>query len=959
MKPTLRVLVVDDNAEDRAAMRHHLARDAALHHVVDEAISGQGALEACRRTSYDVLLLDQNMPGMDGLAVLKALRALPTWGGAVVACTSTGQPDIARRALEAGATDFLNKEDLSPSLLSRTLGNALIKRRLEVQLQHAQRRTSQLQVLAEGLSRVARAQQMVPLIVEQSVKALGAAAGYVAMATEDGSHFRFEASLPLDLLGDHTGHQFSVDEPVPAAACLRTGALFTFETVAERERQFPALVPLMRAFAGLAIVPLQGGKRMIGAMGLLFGDAHLFSDEEREHLKLVGRLCGQALERAALHDEAQAARETASLSVDRYRALVSASAQIIWRAAPTGEFTTISGNWLELTGLEATVANGFGWVSSIHPEDRAAYVAESNRGFAAGSPFAVEVRLKARDGGYRWFTVQAAPVYDQPGKIREWIGASTDFTARKEADEALRREREQFRLSTRHFELALESSQVVVFNQDLDLRYTWIHNPALGLRADEVVGKLDVELFERTADAEMTERLKREVIRTGLGHREPVVIQTKGQACHYDLVIEPLYDAAQNIAGVTCVAVDISERTRLEERLADNKRQLRLALAASSTGIWSWNVTTDEADWSPECYQLHGLAPDEFEGTGAHLFRLVHEDDRARVVAAVRAAIDTGTLYQCEFRVARPDGRVVWVESVGRTEQVTLGGSDRWFDSQGITEAPQGRPIRMLGTVRDITAQRSAEAEVLSALKRTEEAVHARDQLVALVSHDLKNPLTAMSIGVDFLRRQLDAEQSLPREKVLSTLQRLWRQTRRMDRLLDELLDVARLHAGKSLELDLQPMDLSALVKSLVEEHEQISPDHHFELNVTAGPVLGTWDSKRLERVINNLVSNAVKYSPGGGVVRVELEPATAPGQDAFVRVKDSGVGIAPADLTRIFDWYARGDSALHQTIHGVGIGLAGARQIVNEHGGAISVESEVGRGSTFTVRLPTGLPVS
>ncbi len=1069
MKPTLRVLVVDGEEEERATVMRYLARDEVHHHVIEQVASGEAALEACRHASFDVLLLDQNMPGMDGLAVLKAVRALPQWRGAVVACTSTGEPEVARRFFEAGVTDLLHKKDLSPSLLSRALENALIRSRLENQLKEAQRRTAQLQVLAEGLSRVASAQQMIPLIVEQSVRALGAAAGYLALATDDGRHFKFEAGLHLNSIDDRSGREFRIDAPLPAAECLRTGALFTFSTVAERELQFPSLTPLLREFPGLAVVPLPGVRQMIGAMGLLFADEHSFPPEEREHLKLVGAVCGQALERAALYDEARTAREAASLSVDRYRALVSATAQIIWRSAPTGELTTITGNWAELTGLEATAASGFGWAAALHPDDRAAYLAESAHSFALGRPFTVEVRIRARDGRYRWFVLQAAPVHDQAGQIREWIGASTDFTERKAADEALRNEREQFRLSTQHFELALKSSQVVVFNQDRELRYTWIHNPALGLRAEEMIGKRDIDLFDRKGDAAATEHLKREVLRTGTGLREEVVVEIQGQTCHYDLVIEPLYGVARRIVGVTCVAVDISERKRLEERLVDNEQQLRLALVASNTGIWSWDPSTNRVEWSPECFKIYGLEPGAFEGTGQHFFRLVHADDRERVGATVRAALDASILYQCEFRVLRPEGTTVWVENIGRLERIAPGaplrmlgtitdvtarrqaseglrrseerlaraqraarvgtwdwnvvtdevywtqeawllfghepfqgdvtyerwlssvhpddraradedkqrgretghyrsdfrvlcpdGSVRWLESEGTAEFEHGSAARMVGTVRDVTLQRAAQAQVLSALKRTEDAVLARDQLVALVSHDLKNPLTAMSIGVDFLRRQLEGEQPLPpREKIVSTLHRLGRQTRRMDRLLDELLDVARLHAGKSLELERRPMDLSALVRTLVEEHEQTSPDHHFELNIAAAPVLGTWDRKRIERVLNNLVSNAVKYSPGGGVVRVELEPAAGPGEDVIVRVTDAGVGIGPSDLSRIFDWYTRGQSALHQTIHGVGIGLAGARLIVDEHGGAISVESTVSRGSTFTVRLPTGLPAS
>ena len=1063
MKPTIRVLIVDENAEDRTAVMGLLAHDDAHHHLVEEAASGEAALAACRRVPFDVVLLDQSLPRMNGATVLQAVRALPHWSGAVVACTSTHEPEVARRAFEEGATDLLNKKNVSPSLLSSTVENALIKRRCEVQVQAAQRRIAQLHMLAEGLSRVASTKQMGPLIVEQTVRVLGADAGYLAMVTEDERHFRFEASVNLNAADARSGRKFRHDEPLPVAACLRTGTLLAFANVEGRERQFPALIPLLREFEGFVVVPLPGMTRMIGALGILFREARVFSEEKQEFLKLVGKLCGQALERAALYDEAQKAHQAAALNAERYRALVSASAQIVWRSAPSGEVTTISGNWTELTGRAVADATGAGWSTTLHPDDRQAFLSARARGFSQGVPFAAEVRLRSREGQYRWFSVQAAPVRDETGEIREWIGAASDFTARKESEEALRKERENYRLSTERFEVALRSSQVVVFNQDLDLRYTWIHNPALGFTPQTVIGKRDLELFERASDAEVTERLKGEVLRTGRSHRQEVVVQDQGEARHYDLRVEPLLDASRNIIGVTCAAVDVTERKQLENKLLAREQELWLALTASSTGIWSWNLATDQVDWSAECFKIHGLTPREFDGTGAHFFRMVHPDDLGRVEVAVRAAMADEALFQCEFRVVRPDGSIVWVENVGRLEKSGSGarlvgtitditprrlatealrtseerlaraqraaqvgtwdwnvntnqffwteearglfhqrrseaaityeiglnavhpddrlvaaadakrgletghyssmfrvlcedGSVRWLKSEGSAVIEGGKATRLLGTVRDITEQRLAEAEAQEALERAKQAVRARDQLVALVSHDLKNPLGAMSIGVDFLRRQIEGEgQMPPREKIVTTLQRLWRQVRRMDRLLDELIDVARLHAGRALDLNPQQIDLAVLVRNMVEEHEQISPDHHFEVSVGEQSVIGAWDPKRLERVINNLLSNAIKYSPGGGAVRIELERVS---EGAVLRVKDAGVGIPAADLSKIFDWYTRGGNELHQTIHGAGIGLAGARQIVTEHGGSISVESEVAKGSTFTVRLPAGFAV-
>jgi signal transduction histidine kinase len=203
-----------------------------------------------------------------------------------------------------------------------------------------------------------------------------------------------------------------------------------------------------------------------------------------------------------------------------------------------------------------------------------------------------------------------------------------------------------------------------------------------------------------------------------------------------------------------------------------------------------------------------------------------------------------------------------------------------------------------------------------------------------------------------------DPRQDLTPAQIATSLDRIARQGGRMSGLLNELLDVFQLHAGRPLTLELRETDLVGLARTLAEEHQRAAPEHRIELRAAAEVLIGKWDAQRLERVVGNLLSNAIKYSPDGGAVRVDIEAVREGGAGwAVLRVQDEGIGIPAADQGRIFEWFVRGDNAERTAIQGTGIGLAGARQIVERHGGSIAVESEEGRGATFTVRLPMEPP--
>jgi signal transduction histidine kinase/putative methionine-R-sulfoxide reductase with GAF domain len=249
-----------------------------------------------------------------------------------------------------------------------------------------------------------------------------------------------------------------------------------------------------------------------------------------------------------------------------------------------------------------------------------------------------------------------------------------------------------------------------------------------------------------------------------------------------------------------------------------------------------------------------------------------------------------------------------------------------------------------LGLAEDLAQRVAMAVDNARLYEELSDAVRVRDQFLAAAAHDLKTPLTAIKVTAQLMARQAAKVGGEASARLEQAAARIDANTARMVSLIDGLLDVASLQIGQPLKLNQRSTDLVALARAIATDLGPTAPRHQISVEAQ-GAVVGAWDPVRLERVIANLIGNAVKYSPAGGPVAVELAfEVDAEGRGwAIVRVRDQGVGIPTHDWPHIFERFRRGANV--------------ERQIVEQHGGTIAVESEEGVGSTFTVRLPIEAP--
>lgn len=402
-----------------------------------------------------------------------------------------------------------------------------------------------------------------------------------------------------------------------------------------------------------------------------------------------------------------------------------------------------------------------------------------------------------------------------------------------------------------------------------------------------------------------------------------------------------LHDALDDAAFLAVLAVDerAAELQRLREALAAEQRRLAALLEQLPAAVVVAEAPSGQvALGHPEVQQLTrgpgvpvpaGENPNEWQG--------FHRDGRRYMPEEwpLAHAVRTGEAVTGE--------EIDYLRADGTRGTVSV-------NAAPVRDAA-GKVVAGVAIFTDVTERRTLEQE--------------KEALLTAITHDLRNPLTAIKGTASLLHREA-MRGTISHERLTERLRRIHDAADRMGGQLTELQDIARLRTGQVLELQRQAVDLVTLVQDAAARHQASSQDHEIIVSMAhlAPPeLLGEWDEGRLDRVVDNLLGNALKFSPRGGRITLELsrEPAKtdmpAP-PIAVLRVSDQGIGIPADDLPHVFDWFRRASNAVGK-IAGTGIGLAAARQIVELHGGTISAQSQEGSGCTFTLRLPIAATTS
>ena len=405
--------------------------------------------------------------------------------------------------------------------------------------------------------------------------------------------------------------------------------------------------------------------------------------------------------------------------------------------------------------------------------------------------------------------------------------------------------------------------------------------------------------------------------------RYPIPVQNPDGSMGFEEKFWSAYSAAVFGPDGTLVCIahttkDVTEQIRSERALRESESRFR-ALTTAGQVVYRMN-----ADWT-ELRELdgRGFLEDTVDPRRFWLTEYIPQDEQERVHAAIAEAIRTSTIYELEHRVRRVDGAEGW--ALSRAVPI--------FDGNGLV-------VEWIGAASDISERKAAEVKLREADRR-------KDEFLAMLAHELRNPIAPISAAAELLQR-MKPDEALVRR----TSQIIARQVGHMTALIDDLLDVSRVTRGL-VELERAPVDLRDVLQDAVEQATPlVRARHHalsLELPQEAALVMG--DKKRLVQVVANLLNNAAKYTPEGGTLAVR---AVTAGGRACIEVLDNGIGMAPELTVRVFDLFAQAERSADRALGGLGLGLALVKSLVELHGGSVGCESAgEGQGSRFFACLP------
>ncbi|MBZ4418916.1 ATP-binding protein [Myxococcus sp. RHSTA-1-4] len=484
----------------------------------------------------------------------------------------------------------------------------------------------------------------------------------------------------------------------------------------------------------------------------------------------------------------------------------------------------------------------------------------------------------------------------------------------------------------------------LIFVKDRRGRFIFVNQATADLFSappDEVVLKHNAAIHADENELKVFDAVDQQVLRTQSEVRvEESFTRADGKELWFDTRKRPLR-APDGEDFVLAISVDITERRRMAQLLHETNQRLELAVSAGHLGLWDWNVVTGSVYFSPTWKAHLGYEDHELENSFGTWLRLLHPEDLEQAQAlAVRHVNDasSGDRYMHEFRMRAKDGSWRWIAGYGL-----------------VVRDGQGKGVRVTGYHVDITARKAREAEqelLRENLRRTNEDLQRlaqmKDEFLANMSHELRTPLNAVLGQAEAMSEGIFGPVT---EEQLSALNIVEESGRHLLSLINDILDITKSTVGR-LELDLGPVPVEEVCQeSLRLVREQARRKGVSVSYSSDGQAQSVWaDRRRLRQVLLNLLTNAKKFTSETG--RIGLEVTARPGGEVAFSVWDTGLGIAEEDRQRIFEPFVQLDAGLGRRQEGSGLGLALVRRMVELHNGQLELESELGRGSRFTVVL-------
>jgi PAS domain S-box-containing protein len=685
-----------------------------------------------------------------------------------------------------------------------------------------------------------------------------------------------------------------------------------------------------------------------------------------EHVRDAGGRITRSV--GTVHDitDRKRAEEALQRSEQEFRSLAESIPQIVWATRPDGLNIYFNQRWVDYTGLTLDESSGEGWIKPFHPEDRQRAWEAWRRAIQYHDAYSLECRMRRADGVYRWWLIRGMPLLGANGEITKWFGTCTDIEDMKIAEQKLKE-------SEARFSGIVSISADAIISIDEEQRITLFNRGAetiFGYSAGEAVGKpLDLLLPERLRAvhrAHVAGFAAGQAVARRMGGRFAEIFgrRKNGEEFPAEASISWLDVGGRKI--LTAALRDITEARRIardERFLADAGAVVTSSLDYRETLNGVAQLTVRSIADLCVIY-----APDE---KGQLRSVAVIHSDPTRAEACQRLAALSLNRRQLHFVSSAIDARraMVWDEVTPDFLQRVAPSADwlevfRELDPKSAMAVPLTAHGKLEGAIllmsnqlrrygpRDLLLAEGLASRLGLAIENARLyqdallATQARDDVLRIVAHDLRNPLSAIRLAMTVLEHQISEE---GRQRGLKSVATVNRSLQRAERLINDLLDVTRVEAGQ-LVVKHERVSAPQLLYDVVEAQQLLASSASIELRLRAEdgfPDL-QGDRDRLLQVMENLIGNAVRFTPPGGSITVSAEPRQG---EVLFRVADTGTGLSPEHMPHLFERFWR---ARREERSGAGLGLPICKGIVEAHGGRIWAESALGHGTTFSFTIPT-----
>ena len=535
------------------------------------------------------------------------------------------------------------------------------------------------------------------------------------------------------------------------------------------------------------------------------------------------------------------------------------------------------------------------------------------------------VRVRS-DGSAIPVSLIISPIKDESGRV---VGASkiaSDVTERQRAEEAIRQGEERYRNLFNSMDEGYCIIEMIFDEQQQPVDYRFLEvNAAFEKQSGlhNVTGKRMLEFVSEIEEHWLANYGK--VALTG----EPIRFANEYKELGSWFDVYAFRVGEPNGRRVAILFNNITHRRQAEEALEISEIRYRRLFEAAKDGILILDTHTGRiTDANPFMGELLGYSHDDFKGK--ELWEIGLFGDKSANEAAVRELQQNGYVRYENLPLESTRGQRVEVEVVANVYQE---------DHQPVIQC----------NIRDITERSRLEKKMEEQAEALADLHRRKDEFLAMLSHELRNPLAPIMNAVQLLGLQKNEDQLQRQARSI-----IERQVGQLTRLVDDLLEVSRITTGR-IHLHQERLALNGIVEHAVETVRPLigQRGHVFKLTLPPQPIWLYADAARLEQVVVNLLTNAAKYTDDGGHILLTVEQE---GDEAILRVRDSGVGIAPELLPRIFDLFTQAERSLDRSQGGLGIGLCLVQRLVEMHRGRVEAHSSMGQGSEFVVRLPVVL---